>query len=44
VDLRGRNRLDARNKGTVFARHGTAVIGPSLQMPTTTVWLSLPNH
>jgi len=31
-------------KGLVFARHGTAVIGPSLQVPTTTVWLSLPSH
>ena len=26
--LRGRNRIDARGKGTVFARHGSAVIGP----------------
>jgi hypothetical protein len=42
--VRGRIRLDARDKGVVFARHGTAVIGPSLQVPTTTVWLSLPNH
>ncbi len=26
---RGRNRLDTRSKGTVFARHGSAVIGPT---------------
>lgn len=28
--LRGRTRLDARSKGIVFARHGTAVTGPNL--------------
>ena len=26
----GRNRLDARGKGAAFARHGSAVIGPSI--------------
>ena len=25
-----------RGKGVVFARHGTAVIGPNLEMPTIT--------
>ena len=27
--LRGRTRIDVRGKGVVFARHGTAVIGPT---------------
>ena len=28
ADLWGRYRLDVRGKGVVFARHGSAVIGP----------------
>jgi hypothetical protein len=40
----GRIRIDARGKDMIFARHGTAVIGLNLQVPTITVWLSLPNH
>jgi len=27
--LRGRNRIDMRGKGIVFARYGTTVIGPN---------------
>ena len=33
-NLWGRNRIDVRGKGTIFARHGTTVIGLILQMLT----------
>ena len=33
-DLWGRNRIDVRGKGMIFARHGTTDIGPILQMLT----------
>ncbi len=36
---RGRNRIDARSKDMVFARHDSAVIGSILQVPTTMLTL-----